>query len=180
MSLLFATQLGAVATLALAGFALATAVLAYMAWRKQSREVTDQAEMLKLQAEELRQVSAAREREAAERHHAQAVQVYMWETPTRAQRIHSHLRNTSQQPVYDVQLHWLSETETPARLMLPLMPGKEQTFTSDGPVPSSGPFASTAFFRDRNGTWWQTFPDGMLIERAHPPVKNADGELVVD
>jgi hypothetical protein len=49
----FAEQLTAVATLGLAVFALVTAILAYLAWRKQSREVGDQAEMLRVQAEQL-------------------------------------------------------------------------------------------------------------------------------
>lgn len=53
MSLTFAAQLTAVATLALAVLALATAVLALLAWRKQSKEVTDQAEMLDLQRRQL-------------------------------------------------------------------------------------------------------------------------------
>lgn len=53
MSLIFAAQLTAGATLALAILALATAVLAFMAWRKQSREVRDQAKMLKLQSDQL-------------------------------------------------------------------------------------------------------------------------------
>lgn len=51
--MLGATILTAIATLALAVFALITAVLAFMAWCKQSREVRDQVEMLKVQAERL-------------------------------------------------------------------------------------------------------------------------------
>src|SRR5215472_8102112 len=53
MSEIFAVQLTAVATLALAVLALATAVLALLAWRKQSGEVRDQAEMLRVQSEQL-------------------------------------------------------------------------------------------------------------------------------
>jgi len=53
MSLLGATILTAIATLALAVFALATAILAFMAWRKQSREVSDQARMLRVQSGQL-------------------------------------------------------------------------------------------------------------------------------
>lgn len=39
MSLIFATKVTAIATLALAVFAFITAILAYVAWRKQSSEV---------------------------------------------------------------------------------------------------------------------------------------------
>lgn len=95
----FAKQLTAVATLALAAFALVTAILAYLAWRKQSREVRDQAEMLRIQAEQLtedrkvnaeqirvlglqartlEQAAADREREALNRRHDQASRVFVW------------------------------------------------------------------------------------------------------
>jgi hypothetical protein len=50
MSLIFATQLTAVATTVLAAFAIVTAVFAILAFRKQSREVSDQAEMLQVQS----------------------------------------------------------------------------------------------------------------------------------
>lgn len=53
MSLLGATILTAIATLVLAVFAFITAVLAFLAWRKQSREVSDQASMLKVQSDRL-------------------------------------------------------------------------------------------------------------------------------
>jgi ABC-type bacteriocin/lantibiotic exporter with double-glycine peptidase domain len=53
MSLLFATQLTAIATAALAVFAIVTAFYARQAFRKQSQEVRDQASMLKVQSEQL-------------------------------------------------------------------------------------------------------------------------------
>lgn len=81
MSEIFSVQLTAAATLALAVLALLTAVLAYLAWRKQSREVSDQAKILRLQAEELGQAAAEREREANERRRAQAELVYTWHAP---------------------------------------------------------------------------------------------------
>lgn len=46
MSLLGATILTAIATVVFAVGAIVAAVLAFMAWRMQSREVRDQAEML--------------------------------------------------------------------------------------------------------------------------------------
>ena len=53
MSLIFATQLTAVATSALAAFAVVTAAFAILAFRKQSREVSDQAELLQVQSSRL-------------------------------------------------------------------------------------------------------------------------------
>ena len=53
MSLIFATQLTAVATAVLAVFAIVTAVFAILAFRKQSKEVHDQAEMLGVQSRQL-------------------------------------------------------------------------------------------------------------------------------
>jgi len=127
MSLIFATQLTA-AALALA--ALATAILAFMAWRKQSREVSDQAEMLELQrrqladqqtatakqaevlelqAAELRESLAERKREAKEKHSAQAAQVTAWF----GQQVRMNgtisgwgamVRNASNLPVFDVRI----------------------------------------------------------------------------
>jgi hypothetical protein len=53
MSLIFATQLTAVATAVLAVFAIVTTVFAVRAFRKQSQEVRDQASMLKVQSDQL-------------------------------------------------------------------------------------------------------------------------------
>jgi hypothetical protein len=53
MSLIFATQLTAVATAVLAVFAIVTAVFAFLAYRKQSKEVSDMAEILNVQSERL-------------------------------------------------------------------------------------------------------------------------------
>lgn len=105
MSLIFATQLAAVATAALAVFAIVTAYYAPKAFRSQSKEVSDQAEMLKVQAEmlkvqseqfaeqqeiyaeqirvlklqaaELRESLDERKREAEQRRSAQAAKVFM-------------------------------------------------------------------------------------------------------
>jgi hypothetical protein len=128
MSLLGATILTAIATLALAVFALITAVLAYMAWRKQSREVHDQAEMLRvqsdqleeqrklnerqtpvlrLQAEELRESLDERKRELADRLRSQAARVTAWfdVAPGPHNNFNTRgaiIRNASNQPIFDV------------------------------------------------------------------------------
>lgn len=102
MSEIFAGQLTAVANAVLAAFAIITAVLAGLAFRKQSREVSDQAEMLnlqrrqledqreataeqagvlKLQAAELRESLAERTRQAEQMHRSQAARVFLTEDP---------------------------------------------------------------------------------------------------
>lgn len=171
MSLIFATQLTAVATVALAVLALATAVLAYLAWRKQSREVRDQAEMLRLQAEEFSQLSEDRKREALERRRDQAVHVYMWVAQDDKGKSVIHVRNTSQRPVYDVVLR---EADPPAFSVMewlqPLMPGQEYT-----KIPTVLPhwpgdsWTCSATFCDHAGVRWQMWPGGRLEEIPESP-----------
>ena len=104
MSLIFATQLTAVATAALAVFAIVTAYYARKAFRSQSKEVRDQAAMLKvqseqlgeqrkinteqikvleLQAKELRESIDEREREREQRHRGQASRVFITQKRSR-------------------------------------------------------------------------------------------------
>ncbi len=99
MSLIFATQLAAVGTAVLALFAIITAVFAFLAFRKQSKEVKDQADMLRVQSERLevyrKQVDEQRRTSTeqmkvlglqaaeiraslAERRSAQASKVFIW------------------------------------------------------------------------------------------------------
>ena len=129
MSLIFSTQLTAAATVALAALAMATAVLALLAWRKQSKEVSDQAEMLELQrrqladqqaattkqaevlelqAKELREALDERRHAVEEKRRAQAAQVTTWF----AKQPHSNgpfaewgamIRNNSDLPILDVR-----------------------------------------------------------------------------
>ena len=98
MSLIFATQLTAIATAVLAVFAIVTARYARQAFLKQSQEVSDQASMLEIQSEQLaeqRKVNAEQirvlelqaaeiresldghRREAEQRRSAQAARVFM-------------------------------------------------------------------------------------------------------
>lgn len=64
MSEIFAGQLTAVANAVLAVFAIITAVLAGLAFRKQAREVSDQAAMLELQRQQLSDQQAASAKQA--------------------------------------------------------------------------------------------------------------------
>jgi photosystem II stability/assembly factor-like uncharacterized protein len=79
MSLLTATQVTAIATAVLAALAIVTAVFAILAFRTQSEQLAEQeavnrqqAEVLDLQAKELRESLDERKREAVERRGAQA------------------------------------------------------------------------------------------------------------
>lgn len=197
MSELGATILTAIATLALAVFALITAILAFMAWRKQSREVSDQAEMLELQAKELKEVSAEREREARDRRRAQAAMVYMWQGPVHTETsgaltpdtaIDVYVRNTSQQPIYDLRVEWLIVTrdgdiinEETYHGDAPLMPSAllparapvDPGLLSDEPMQDVSAFVT---FRDRAGVWWRTGPTGNLEDLSGQPVPSSPSE----
>jgi outer membrane murein-binding lipoprotein Lpp len=131
MSEIFAEQFTAVANAVLAVFAIVTAVLAGLAFRKQAREVSDQAEMLnlqrrqledqreataeqgevlKLQAEDLRESLKERKRQAEAERRAQAAMVAAWFAVVPDSRGPSvsqwgaMLRNASHLPVYDVSV----------------------------------------------------------------------------
>jgi hypothetical protein len=135
MSEIFAGQLAAVANVVLAVFAIITAVLAGLAFLKQSREVSDQAEMLnlqrkqlaeqektsadqakvlKLQAEELQESLSQRKQEAAQRRREQAAHVFLTEKPHSWNNAingahHSvvvTVTNTSDEPIYEARLSW--------------------------------------------------------------------------
>jgi cbb3-type cytochrome oxidase subunit 3 len=182
MSETFSVQLTAAATLALAVLAILTAALAYLAWRKQSKEVSDQAEMLRLQAEEIRQAAAEREREAHERRRAQAELVYMWHAPvhvevdgkaTPGMTVEAYVRNTSPQPIYDLWFEWTLFTDISDWINdktycgeTPLMPGAMAAARAPlEPRLISARLQDVsvaATFRDRTGVWWRTHASGFL------------------
>jgi hypothetical protein len=89
MSLIAATQLTAVATLALAVFAIITAVVAYLAFQKQSDELADQravnaeqTEVLRLQADELRASPRAPTMASLELRQQWAATLVVWQAAT--------------------------------------------------------------------------------------------------
>jgi hypothetical protein len=138
MSLLTATQVTAVATAVLAFFAMATAVFAYLAFRKQSTEVNTlqeqfsdqrtvnakQVAVLGLQAEELNASLKERQLEVGERQRSQAAKVTAWlglagglETALRRGSEFydwgAVIRNASDLPVLNVSVffHFVDEQE---------------------------------------------------------------------
>jgi cbb3-type cytochrome oxidase subunit 3 len=137
MSSDLSAEITAIATAALAAFAIFTTVFAILAFRKQSKEVSDQAAMLKVQSDQLeeqRKVNAEqtrvlalqvkelgesleeRRREALERRSSQASQVFVREErytyhavgKPPEKDITVYVRNTSKQPVYEVWFSWHS------------------------------------------------------------------------
>ncbi len=88
MSLIAATQLTAVATLALAVFAIVTTVVASLAYKKQTTELREQravnakqTEVMGLQADELRASLRARELASLELRQQWASTVVVWPEP---------------------------------------------------------------------------------------------------
>ena len=207
MSLIFATQLTAAATAVLAVFAIVTGIYAIRAFRKQSKEVSDQASMLEIQSEqlaeqrkvnaeqtkvlalqasELRESLEERTRDTAERRRAQASRVFIWTELgldpgwTQAQRasgmfapeaVIAHIKNTSEQPVYDLTISWHKGTAPwgePDHILV-LMPGdqKDRVHSMDPDLPSNvdrSVFGAVARFRDAAGAHWRLRPGGQLDE----------------
>jgi hypothetical protein len=127
--------------------------------------------MLRLQAEEFRQLAADREREEMERRRAQAVLVYFWRTWEDDGEFTYHVRNTSRQPVYHLALEkraGFPEGKTTWQLrMEPLMPGEEDISSSSDYRDPTDVIAAT--FCDSAGVWWHiresAVPDELL-----PPI----------
>jgi len=113
MSLIAATQFTAVATGVLAAGAIITAIFAIVAFHKQSQEVG----LLLEQAA----------REAEDRRKAQAAKVFVAVgglTPDMADKV--RMRNSSDQPIYDLAASWADGAEL--QRVPHLMPGGEYPF----------------------------------------------------
>jgi hypothetical protein len=167
----WADILTAVGTAVLAVFAIVTTIVAGRALRAQSRQ---------LQVE-LRE----RSREAEERRRAQAVQVYVWQTPpntrhaigkTSEKFVRAVLVNSSEQPVFAVQIAFMrkdSEVFWQGRVIreAPLLPGGRDEAVASIPVDEDvDDLVAVAFFRDRAGVSWATYADGRLTDLTPPTV----------
>jgi hypothetical protein len=186
MSLIGATVFIAIATTMLATGAIITAVFAGLALRKQSIELgtmekqfTDQRRQLELQQKQFDQQTEERRRE-------QACRVFIWTEErtspmTQAQReslgpalreaAAVHVKNSSQQPIYDLTISWHRGTAPwgePDRSPV-LLPGKQEDRTRAYPedLPPSvdlSLFGAVARFRDAAAVHWLLRPDGRLEE----------------
>jgi hypothetical protein len=198
------TWITGIGTAILATFAIVTAVYAIRAFRAQAQEVRDQAAMLnvqsdqlaeqrrinekqtgvlELQANELRESLAEREREAEQRHRAQAALVFIIETVRPADPLILSrnsltvalqartvlVRNTSNQPIYNVELVWCHEPvghgEPNLEPLGTLTPNDETRITREFP-PDTDMDVSEAVLRftDAAGVRWLRCPDGYLNE----------------
>lgn len=151
MSLIFATQLTAVATLALAVLALAAAVLASLAFWKQSQEVGLLLEQNK--------------RDIDERRRSQAARVFLAAPVDPVQMVSPYAQNASDFPVYNAQIWYLtpSGVSDPEDLGM-IMPGTAGIATT--PFSSRDALTDTVLtFRDAEGLLWIRMPDGILLEQ---------------
>ena len=195
MSLLLATQITAIATSVLAFFAIVTAVFAFLAFLKQSREVRaierqviDQQELAQQQGELLRvqsgQLELQRQQlddQRTERRRAQASRVFVWirPDPEGGDPIDSAVvgvKNTSQQPIYDLILTWRigsgerNEHLGPARTVLmpdeqyPFVAGITPGLPADSYLLATSLLWASVVFRDAAGVHWRLHSDGQLDE----------------
>ena len=151
MSEIFSVQLTAVATLALAVLALAAAVLAGLAFWRQSQEV--------------RLLLEQNKRDTDERRSAQAARVFLVASIDKEHLVSPYVRNASDLPIYEVRIRYaqaggFSEPEDLGMIM----PG--DTAYDARQLPDDQARRVTLLtFRDTVGINWARLPDGRLWER---------------
>ena len=195
MSLIFATQLTAVATAVLAIGAIVTGVFAVLAFRKQSQEVG-------ILVEQNREHQQTMEREAEAHHREQASRVWVMtvaddnatkrgfpahrpaQVPAEADAggpsLEALVRNTSehQVPIFDAKLYWYRGSEpygTPNPEPLLDVPGYENTARSRTFPPGTDLSTCGAFltFRDAAGLGWLRAPGSALTEHSPQELDDA-------
>lgn len=152
---------------------------------EQIKLTEQQLAVLDLQRKELEHSLAQRAAEADKRLRAQAANVYMTTEATPRERVLSPggilmvgnvqvtvsvtIHNTSQQPIYDLRLHWVA-------LELSSQSGSEELFGTLGPGGSKRggrrleaeiapeKFVPIAYFRDSAGERWTLDLDGNLAD----------------
>jgi hypothetical protein len=163
MSLLMATWTGALASVGLLIGAAITAWYARRAFREQSQEVA-------LLQEQVKNEQCNRTREAADRRKAQAAKVFIWVTdPEDQSGPVVNVRNTSEQPVYELAITW-ADAAVPMPVVTsdggPFMPGVENAF--DVPGLAGTDIAVWLDFRDAAGLRWRTTSRGDITELPDP------------
>jgi hypothetical protein len=190
MSLAAPTWITAIAAVILAAGAIITSIFAIRALGQQSRQLGDQqavhaklAELLPLQAEELRDSLLQRRR-------AQAAQVFIEvdrippavaggsgqdEPDPPPWRLRARVHNTSRQPIHDLHVIWqrgmvrMGKPDRAGRLM----PGDAATFERLGPEAAGDPvdpaiLGALLAFRDAAGVRWAVREDGTLTDVVAP------------
>jgi hypothetical protein len=189
--LIVATWIGAIATAVLAVGAGFTVYYARNAFREQAREVA----LLQKQVES---EQGERGREADGRRMAQAARVYITldvfggnrasagdeyvaGRPARPPSVTAFVQNTSEQPVYDLQVHWVCGDEA-------VQAGSEDLLGTLGPhsekqvkrnvldTVTLKEFGPVAYFRDAAGARWTLLPGGEL--EPVPPELVAGASLI--
>jgi len=171
----------AIATITLAAGAIITAVLAFLAFRKQTAELVILQEQAKVDRED-------RLREATERRRERAAMVYLTvafdkglrDNPEvimvpRPPSVSVTVHNSGKQPVYDVRVHWVDASSgvqagaddklgTIARL------NKEDSGRTLPAGTTESPLLPVAYFRDAAGTRWTMLDNGEFdeVDPAHP------------
>jgi hypothetical protein len=158
-SILNPTWITALATAGLLIGAIVTAFFAFLAFRKQSAEVT----LLKDQAG----------RDIEQRRRSQAAKVFVWvvEDLASGSGMFVRIRNASEQPVYD--LEFSADGMGPVRSVppggAPCMPGESHSFATAalGDDAAAAPPVQLDF-RDAAGLRWRTTSRGELTEVLAP------------
>ena len=179
-------EITAVATAVLALFAVITAVLAGLAFRKQAREVGAVERQLELQRQQFAD-------QLAERHRAQAAHIFIWNVRdipraegtnlvNHVERVVAHVKNSSEQPIYGLCVDWREPSLWEGRHELEvLMPDGQQEFRVEFPQVDDHPASQlrlllTALndigpplhFRDAAGAYWCLHNKGQLTEESGP------------
>jgi len=165
-----------------------TARYAIRAFRTQSDQLADQkkvnakqTEVLDLQVTELRESLAERKREAEQRHRAQASRVFItnerhptvpagYSEPENAEPfVTATVHNTSDQPIYDAELHWylgvVGHGDPDPEPLGTVLPGDDASRTRAFPARVNMDLSgATVRFTDANRVRWLRRPDGYLRE----------------
>jgi len=150
MSLLGATILTAIATVILAVGAIVTAVLAYLAFRRQSQEVGILIEQNK--------------RDIDERRRSQAVRVFVGAPQGLTNDMAMFARNASEFPVYDAEIWFLQGGGlSPGDKLGTIMPGSQKDVRKRGRRDAVATAVLT--FRDAEAVRWIRLPDGAVSEQ---------------
>jgi hypothetical protein len=176
MSVDLSGEITAIATAVLAAFAIITAVVAYMAFRRQTQEVG----ILQQQMKEQQDVLA---REARERHRAQAARVFIsldyGDKQDDKRSAHFTVANTSDQPVYDAEIRWRHTQREAHHPVIrhtqlgTILPGDRPTVyparidLGARADPDDDRF-TVLIFRDAAGAMWTRTLDGDLSELGTP------------
>jgi hypothetical protein len=189
-------EITAISTATLAVFAFITAILAGLAFRKQSREVRDQAKMLRIESEQFAEqrklnaeqakvleLQATELRESLEeRKRAQAARVFIgatwhpedpeWDDPG---FFTPRVVNGSDFPAYDTQIWYPSDTDH-AYTSGTVLPGEQADPKEQGHGFSSAQDAIGSVvltFHDVAGVRWVRMPDGTLNEQTRDTARES-------